>query len=137
MPNMPSSVICSPAGPRWQVSSSLGSGVETPWLGLTGSLAQIPGQRHAEQTFGDRLPRLLLEDLESLGRVVTAGLGVAVLPSAFARRLPGVVEVNPVQLGLSSVPLRERDVWMVVHRSKQRVPKIRAVMTWLQSLSWE
>ncbi|MDC0668258.1 LysR family transcriptional regulator [Nannocystis radixulma] len=103
-----------------------------PWLGLAGSLAEIPEQRHAEQVFADRPPRLLVEDFESLGRAVEAGLGVAILARSFAARLHGVVEVAPWQIGAAGddrVP--SRDLWMVVHRSKQRVPRVRALLGWL------
>ena len=31
-------------------------------------------------------------------------------------------------------PIPARDLWMVVHRKRQRLPKVRAVMTWLGAL---
>jgi DNA-binding transcriptional LysR family regulator len=108
---------------------------EVPWLGLTGSLARISEQQHAERAFASRPPRLLVEDVESLGLVVQAGLGVAVLPRRFAARLGGVIEVEPGQIGaLDLGPVASRDVWMVVHRSKQRLPRVRAVLDWLEAV---
>lgn len=105
---------------------------EAPWLGLAGSLAEIPEQRHAARAFAGRPARLLVEDVESLGLAVEAGLGVAVLPRGLAARLVEVVEVPPPRIGAQSDGrLPSRDVWMVVHRSKQRVPKLRALMGWL------
>lgn len=116
-------------------AASLPLSDEVPWLGLTGSLAQIPEQRHAARAFSSRPPRLLIEDVESLGMLVMAGLGVAVLPCRLASRLPALVQVAPSQVGaLDLGPVPSRDFWMVVHRSKQRVPKVRAVMQWLASL---
>jgi DNA-binding transcriptional LysR family regulator len=113
-------------------ASSLELHPEVPWLGLTGSLADIPEQRHAERAFATRPPRLLVEDVESLGLAVEAGLGVAILPRALAARLDGVVEVAPRQIGArSSDRIPSRDIWMVVHRSKQHVPRVRALMGWL------
>ena len=110
---------------------------ETPWLGLGGSLAAIPEQRWAEQVFADRPPRLLVEDVEALGLAVAAGLGAAVLPRAFALLLEGVVEVEPEQIGaLDLGPIASRDLWLVVHRSKRELPKIRAVMDWVRGLPW-
>ncbi len=104
-----------------------------PWLGLAGSLAHIPEQAHADRAFADRPPRLLVEDVESLGMAVAAGLGVAVLPRALAAHLGSLVELSPAQVGAEHVgPISARSVWMVVHRSKQQVPKIRAVRDWLQ-----
>ncbi|OJT27290.1 hypothetical protein BO221_04715 [Archangium sp. Cb G35] len=116
-------------------ASSLELHSETPWMGLTGSVGGIPEQRHAEQAFATRPPRLLVEDLESLGLAVEAGLGVALLPRGLAARLHGVVEVAPRRVGArSSDRLPSRDIWMVVHRSKQHVPKVRALMGWLGSV---
>lgn len=108
---------------------------DVPWLGLTGSLADIPEQRHAARAFAARPPCLLVEDVESLGMAVEAGLGVAILPRGLAARLDGVVEVHPGQIGAQDLgPVPPRDLWMVVHRSKQRVPKVRAAMQWLGAI---
>lgn len=101
-----------------------------PWLGLGGSLARVPEQRHAERVF-QRPPRLLLEDLETLGIAVERGLGVAVLPSLLARRLRGVVAVSFASIGATSDEVPSRDFWAVTHRSSRRVPKVRAVLDWL------
>ena len=116
------------------LAQAISADVELPWLGLAGSLADIPEQRHAAICFEGRPPRLLLEDLESLGLAVQRGLGVAVLPRQWAASLSGVREVRPKALGLREhgVP-PSRDVWLVVHRSKSRLPKVRAVMDWLIS----
>lgn len=113
-------------------SAGLSPHAGVPWLGLSGSLAHIPEQRHAERAFAGRAPRLLVEDVESLGMAVEAGLGVAILPRGLAERLRDVVEVSPDQVGAEDHgPVPPRDFWMVVHRSKQRLPKVRAVMRWL------
>lgn len=118
-------------------ADTLALGDEVPWLGLTGSLAHIPEQRHADEAFAARPARLLLEDVEALGVVVQAGLGVAVLPRGFASRLHGVVEVQPDDIGARiRTPIPSRDLWMVVHRSKQQIPKIRAVINWLLTARW-
>lgn len=106
-----------------------------PWLGLCGSLAKIPEQIYAQRAFAPRPPRLLLEDIESLAVAVTQGLGVAVLPQGLAKRMTGLVEVSPRHVGADLVePIPRRDFWLVVHRSKQRLPKVRAVMAWLRSI---
>lgn len=106
-----------------------------PWLGLTGSLAHIPEQLHADRAFA-RPPRLLVEDIESLARAVAAGLGVAVLPRGLAASLTGIVEVEPSRIGARDLgPIPPRDFWLVVHRAKQRVPKVRAVLQWLRGIA--
>lgn len=113
-------------------SSSLPLHPDTPWLGLAGSLADIPEQRHAKRAFATRPARLLVEDVEALGLAVEAGLGVAILPRDLAARLSDVVEVAPRQVGARSADhVPSRDVWLVVHRSKQHIPRVRAVMDWL------
>lgn len=111
-------------------------GAQVPWLGLTGSLAHIPEQLHADRAFAARPPRLLVEDIESLAMAVAAGLGVAILPRELAAGLTGVVEVEPGQIGARDLgPIPPRDFWLVVHRSKQRVPKVRAVLQWLRGIA--
>lgn len=105
---------------------------EVPWLGLAGSLAEIDEQQHAERAFADRAPRLLVEDLESLGMAVRDEVGVAVLPRGFGARLRDVVEVEAAAVGAVDIgPVPSRALWMVVHGSKARVPKVRAVMDWV------
>ncbi len=112
---------------------SLALGPDTPWLGLTGSLARIPEQLHTERAFAPRPPRVLVEDVEALGKIVQSGVGVATLPRRFAAGLDGVVEVQGAQVGAASIgPTPPREFWLVVHRAKQRLPRVRAVMTWLE-----
>ncbi len=115
------------------VAPTVEPGPETPWLGLTGSLAHIPEQALAERLFAARPARVLVEDVEALARAVGAGLGVAILPRGFARRL-GLTAVAPAALGLGTPGLPERELWMVVHRSRHRLPRVRAVMDWLIEL---
>lgn len=105
---------------------------DVPWVGLAGSLASIPEQCFAERAFAGRPPRLSVEDVESLGLAVRAGIGVAILPRALAERIGGVVEVAPSAIGVRrAAQVPSRDLWMVVHRSKQRVPRVRALMDWI------
>ena len=117
----------------YYASPSLALHADVPWLGLTGSLAQIPWQRHADKAFV-RPARLLVEDPESLGLSVRAGLGVAILPTGFAERL-GLVEVLAEDIGAdASMAIPMGELWIVVHRGKQRLPKVRAVIHWLESI---
>lgn len=111
-----------------------------PWLGLTGSLAHIPEQRWAEQFFAPQAPQLLLEDIEALAMAAADGLGVALLPRRLAPRHPGLVEVPLNALNQKEIPpIPSREVWWVVHRTKQRLPKVRALIDWLtdQEAGWQ
>lgn len=104
-----------------------------PWLGLAGSLGQLDEQRWAERAFASRPARHLVEDVESLCRAVQSGVGVALLPRQQAARLADVVAVKPAAVGAKDFgPTPSRELWMVVHRSKQREPKVRAVMDWIE-----
>ena len=117
------------------VSQALDEGGEMPWLGLAGSLAGSAEQLFAQEVFAGRDARLRVEDLESLGMAVRDGLGAAVLPRGFAGQLPGVVELDPAAVGAESLgPPPSRSLWMVVHASKARVPKVRAVLEWLAAV---
>lgn len=113
----------------------LALGPDTPWLGLAGSLSGIPEQQHAARLFAGRPARLLVEDVESLGLAVREGLGVAILPRGLATRLALRREVKASRVGAAEVgPIPARDLWLVVHRSKRELPKVRVVVDWLTSV---
>ena len=106
----------------------------TPWLGLTGSLGRIPEQAHAARAFASRPPRLLVEDVETLAIAAGAGLGVAVLPRRLAARFE-LVEVRPSAVGAKELlPIPARAVYLVLHRSKARLPNVRAVAHWVEDV---
>lgn len=106
---------------------------ETPWVGLGGTLSQIPEQRHAARAFG-RPARLLVEDMEALASAIAHGVGAGVLPRRYAARRGDVVEVTPAAVGAKDLgALPRRSIWLVVHRSKRNVPAVRAVARWLKS----
>ncbi|MFO0660275.1 MAG: LysR substrate-binding domain-containing protein [Polyangiaceae bacterium] len=80
------------------------------------------------------MPRLLVEDVETLGLLVKQGLGCAILPKTFAGSL-SLREVVASEVGaedLGAIPSRE--LWMLVHRSKKKIPRVRAVMTWIEEV---
>lgn len=114
-------------------SARAARGPLAPWVGLTGSLAYVAEQRYAERVFAGRAARVLVEDLEALGSAVEQGLGAAILPRSYARRLREVSEVEPAQVGAQDAgPMPTRDVYLVVHRSRRALPKVRAVMRWVE-----
>jgi DNA-binding transcriptional LysR family regulator len=114
------------------LAQALHASPELPWLGLTGSLADIPEQRYAERAFSDRPARLLVEDVESLALAVAAGLGVAVLPRGLAARVGGLREVQPGEVGARDPgPPPSRALWLVVHRARHKLPRVQAVVRWL------
>lgn len=106
---------------------------QTPWLGLAGSLAQLPEQRYAMTLFAGRPQRLAVEDVEALGLAAAQGLGMAVLPVDLAAKHPQLRAVTPRSVYEHAGPLPTREIWLVVHRAKQRLPQLRAVMSWLDA----
>jgi DNA-binding transcriptional LysR family regulator len=95
-------------------------------------LAGVPEQLHAARAFPDRPARLLVEDVESLALAVAAGLGVAILPRGLAARVGGLREVGPEEVGAQvHGPVASRALWLVVHRSRHKLPRVRAVVRWL------
>ncbi|MBK8213111.1 MAG: LysR family transcriptional regulator [Myxococcales bacterium] len=109
-------------------------GVFAPWVGLAGSLAHVAEQSYAERLFPGRPARVLVEDLEALGTIVEQGLGAAVLPRAFAKRLRDVVEVEPARFGCAFEGIfPSRDFFLVVHRTRRSLPKVRAVVRWVEA----
>lgn len=114
------------------VSEAAPHGTSCPWVGLAGTLSHVSEQRFAERAFSGREARVLVEDIEALGALVEAGLGAAILPRTFARRLRGVVEVEPARVGANDLgPVPTREFYLVVHRSRRALPKVRAVMKWV------
>lgn len=116
-------------------SASLKLDSKTPWLGLTGSLSEIPEQRYMNTLFSDRPAFILVEDIESLGIMMESGVGVALLPEVLAEKFNNVIEIQPRQVGTQSLaPPLGRDIWLVTHRSRRNLPKVRAVIEWLESI---
>ena len=61
-------------------------------------------------------------------------LGVAVLPTRLGERL-GLVAIDPREIGAAAdTPLPVRSIYLVVHRAKQRLPKVRAIVDWLEEV---
>lgn len=115
------------------IHEALDVDAHTPWLGLTGSLEQLPEQRYAMELFGERTQRLAVEDVEALGLATAQGLGMAVLPVELAAKHPQLKAIAPRAVYDRAGPLPTREIWLVVHRAKQRLPQLRAVMRWLDA----
>ncbi len=103
---------------------------DVAWMGLTGSLSSLAEQQWRDRVAGKRPTRFLVEDVEALGLAVQAGQGIAVLPRSLAARLDGLVELDLKDFGVNEA-LPERELWLVVHGTKQHVPRVRAVIAWL------
>ena len=57
---------------------------------------------------------------------------MAVIPRGLAVRLEDVREVSLEEVGAAPLgPLESRDIWLVVHRSKHKIPRVRVVIDWL------
>jgi DNA-binding transcriptional LysR family regulator len=104
---------------------------ELPWIGWGDDLASFPPARWVSR----HVPRaaLILRTSHFTTQVaaVSAGLGVALLPPAYARVAP----VAPVRAAAPLAPsLRElptSETWLVGHRALRKVPRVAAVWAFL------
>lgn len=109
-------------GPARQPAGSL------PWITYDDGMADLPQSRWiAEQIARERadLPRLAVNDAETLIQCVTAGLGKSLLPVAVGERQPGLVRLGDSPRALS------RELWLMVHPDLRDLIRIRAVTAWL------
>ncbi len=96
-----------------------------PLLGFDDSLAKTEEVRWLERARAGRPFVMRSNSTNTLLAAVRAGLGVALLPCFAADLEPDVVRVLGQQVEVT------RDVWVVVHREMARVPRVRAVASFL------
>lgn len=105
----------------------------TPWLGYAGDLAEVPEQAFAERLFRDRRASFRSNDVDSLGEALSLGLGVALVPESLVRRYGKLRVIPGAAIGVAEHRPPPRSLWLVVHRSRQRLPRVRALMDWLEA----
>ncbi|MEL7371607.1 MAG: LysR family transcriptional regulator [Myxococcota bacterium] len=107
---------------------------DTPWLGLAGSVEDVPDQKVARLLFEGRTKKFACEDLEALTWALADGLGIALLPKRAAALQRGL---SPVQDPQFSDRLPCREIWLVTHRTRRSLASVRAVFAWLETLDWD
>jgi len=73
------------------------------------------------------------ESIARLGSVTAAAKALAISQSTASRHLLRLEE----EAGSPLLAIPTGELWIVVHRGKQRLPKVRAVITWLESILCE
>lgn len=96
-----------------------------PLLGFDDSLAKTAEVKWLERARAGRPFAMRSNSTNTLLAGVRAGLGVALLPCFVADPEPDVVRVLGQHVEVT------RDVWVVVHREMARVPRVRAVASFL------
>lgn len=99
-----------------------------PWLTYTEDYAHLPQARWIAANRAAAEDRhVLANDAESLLQAVSAGLGRSLLPDFLGEADTRVKRV-------SSSPVLEREVWLLVHPDARHLPRIAVVIDWLQNV---
>ena len=107
-----------------------------PWISYEDSMGHLPHARWMEQAAADNRQRrsaLRVHDAETALEGVAAGLGKSLLPTAVAdkdRRLRRI-ELETAR------PVPSRELWLLVHADQYRLPRIAAVIAWLEKVVQE
>lgn len=105
-----------------------GSSEDQPWMTYAGDYGQLPQARWvaANGTASEDV-QLLVDDAETLVQAVASGLGRAVLPDL-------VMKTESRLQRLSPDPVVTREAWLLVHPDTRHLPRIAAVVDWLQDV---
>jgi DNA-binding transcriptional LysR family regulator len=98
-----------------------------PWISWSEELSQIPAARWLSTTLPEVRPRVTANEMAVIEAAVAAGVGVGLLPRAFGRRIPTVVEI-PLP---SEHPAPYDPLFLVAHGAVRSAPKVAAVWTFL------
>jgi DNA-binding transcriptional LysR family regulator len=100
-----------------------------PIISYDDSYGLLPEIRWLETAGLADLVRVRTSSTRGIVNAVAAGAGLAILPKIFAVRQPDVVEVTRS----NAIPIADRAVWIVWHRSMTRQPGMRGVINWIES----
>jgi DNA-binding transcriptional LysR family regulator len=104
---------------------------ELPWIGWGDDLASFPPARWVERHVPRAAVVLRTSHLPTQAAAAQAGLGVALLPPAYAR-LTGLTPVpSGAALASSRADLPSNETWLVGHRALRAVPRVAAVWSFL------
>jgi len=97
------------------------------FLGYEDSLASVPGAAWIREHAGDAPVVLRGNSPRALAEAVAAGLGISVIPCFIAAGNPSLRRLVPAVLGTS-------EIWTAVHEDLKDVPRVRAVLDFVQGL---
>jgi DNA-binding transcriptional LysR family regulator len=102
-----------------------------PWIGWGDDMASFSPARWVADHVPPAAIVLRTSHLTTQVAAVRAGLGVALLPPAYARAaaLVPVRTAKPLASSLESLPTNE--IWLVGHQALRRVPRVEAVWAFL------
>lgn len=99
-----------------------------PWITYEDRFSHLPQARWVKsQVKQTDLARLRVNDAEALLQALRAGLGRGVLPDFIGLSQPDLRCV-------SSAPVLNRDLWLLVHADLRAIPRVAAVLDWLVEL---
>jgi DNA-binding transcriptional LysR family regulator len=103
-----------------------GDAGDMPWLSYDESMSGLPQARWVAAAA--RVPAMQaavkVNDAEAILQAVRAGLGKSLLPCAIAAREAGLRRLGPAVLS--------REIWLLVHAELRSLPRIAAVIDWLE-----
>jgi DNA-binding transcriptional LysR family regulator len=120
----------------YSVYKSIGSGATTPetppeaqWITYEETHAHLPQARWISKNVeNSTIGQLRVNDAESVLEAVKSGLGLALLPDLIASNEAGLQRVTDGPAVLS------REVWLLVHPDMRQLPRVQAVIDWLDGL---
>jgi DNA-binding transcriptional LysR family regulator len=123
--DLPNAVLAAPAYAA--TLGALADPAAARWIAWSREPAQAPAARWLARAAPDVEPVLCCESLTVQLGAVEAGLGVAVLPLAYAALRGLVVVPLGGLLAAAAAELPTYDLWLVSHRALREVPRIAAV----------
>jgi DNA-binding transcriptional LysR family regulator len=118
------------------VSSAMRQVRSLPWISYDDSMGHLPHARWMEQATADdrhRRSALRVRDAETALEGVAAGLGKSLLPTAVAGKDRRLRRIEPE----TTRPVPSRELWLLVHADQYRLPRIAAVIAWLEKVVQE
>jgi DNA-binding transcriptional LysR family regulator len=100
-----------------------------PWIGYEAGMKELPQVGWMAEMDGatraDGAGGLRVNDAETLLAAIRSGQGKGFLPVIVGAAQPGLCRLDGEQ------QIRERELWLVMHRAHRRHPRIRAVIDWI------
>jgi DNA-binding transcriptional LysR family regulator len=112
--------------------SAAQAGRELPWIAYDERLRDLPQAKWiASEIARDKaeMPRLLINDAETLLQCLKLGLGKSLLPREVGDRELDLVRVE------RAAPPMAREIWLMVHPELRDLTRIGVVMEWLEGVA--